>query len=144
MSDNEERDLSLTALLTGIARSVDPRDTVSILRSAENQDCLRGAHQRSPVLFGLDSVSGCTLRHDTVTLIRSDQCTQFSPNNYRPLVFCRLEDAVNCTLISQVLLDVLRGPNPPQYVASFGNSPLDRPLDWVPIQSSFSPGVSTV
>lgn len=48
---------------------------------------------------------------------------------------CRLEDAANCSLVSQVLLDVLRGPNYPQYVASFGNSPLENPLDWVQIQN---------
>ncbi|XP_044220210.1 tectonic-1 isoform X1 [Thunnus albacares] len=97
----------------GIVRSVDPRGTLSLLHSAEDQDCLQGPHQRSPVLFGLDSVSGCTLR---------------------------LEDAANCSLVSQVLLDVLRGPNYPQYVAAFGNSALDDPFDWVPIKNSFNPG----
>ncbi|XP_053284771.1 tectonic-1 isoform X2 [Pleuronectes platessa] len=96
----------------GIVRSIDSRQTLSLLDAAEDQDCLRGLHQRSPVLFGLDSVSGCTLR---------------------------LEDTANCSLVSQVLLDVLRGPNYPQYVASFGNSPLNNPLDWVQI-SSFHPG----
>ncbi|XP_070819585.1 tectonic-1 [Chaetodon trifascialis] len=102
-----------TRTADGIARSINPGDTLSLLHSAEDQDCLQGPHQRSPVLFGLDSVSGCTLR---------------------------LEDAANCSLIFQVLLDVLRGPNYPQYVASFGNSPLDYPLDWVPIKSNFNPG----
>ncbi|XP_059202577.1 tectonic-1 [Centropristis striata] len=96
----------------GIARSVDPGDTLSVLHSAEDQDCLQGPHRRSPLLFGLDSVSGCTLR---------------------------LQDAANCSLVSQVLLDVLRGPNYVQYVASFGNSPLDNPLDWVPITRNFNP-----
>ncbi|CAB1451086.1 unnamed protein product [Pleuronectes platessa] len=99
-------------IFTGIVRSIDSRQTLSLLDAAEDQDCLRGLHQRSPVLFGLDSVSGCTLR---------------------------LEDTANCSLVSQVLLDVLRGPNYPQYVASFGNSPLNNPLDWVQI-SSFHPG----
>ncbi|XP_056295551.1 tectonic-1 isoform X2 [Pseudoliparis swirei] len=104
--------VSGTRTAEGIARSVNPRDTVSLLHSAEDQDCLQGPHQRSPVLFGLDSVSGCTLR---------------------------LEDAVNCSLVLQVLLDVLRGPNA-MFVASFGNSPLDYPSDWVPIESTFNPG----
>ncbi|KAI3352163.1 hypothetical protein L3Q82_020977 [Scortum barcoo] len=58
-----------------------------------------------------------------------------------PLV---LEDAANCSLVFQVLLDVLRGPNYPQYVASFGNSPLDHPLDWVPIRSNFNPKSSSI
>ncbi|XP_051277192.1 tectonic-1 isoform X2 [Dicentrarchus labrax] len=107
--------VSASRTADGIVRSIDPRDTLSLLHSAEDQDCLQGPQQRSPVLFGLDSVSGCTLR---------------------------LEDAANCSLVFQVLLDVLRGPNYPQYVASFGNSPLDYPLDWVPIKNDFSPGES--
>ncbi|KAK9517618.1 hypothetical protein VZT92_022971 [Zoarces viviparus] len=106
------QDLSLTVVVTGIARSVDPRDTVSLLHSAEDQDCLQGPHRRSPVLFGLDSVSGCTLR---------------------------LKDAANCSLVLEVLLDALRGPNHANFVASFGNSPLDYPLDWIPIESNFNP-----
>ncbi|XP_040904647.1 tectonic-1-like isoform X2 [Toxotes jaculatrix] len=105
--------VSGTRTAEGIVRSIDPRDTLSLLHSAEDQDCLRGPHRRSPVLFGLDSVSGCTLR---------------------------LEDATNCSLVSQLLLDVLRGPNYPQYVASFGNSPLNNPLDWVQIKNNFIPG----
>uniref|UniRef100_UPI0037E71082 tectonic-1 n=1 Tax=Semicossyphus pulcher TaxID=241346 RepID=UPI0037E71082 len=105
--------VSGTRTADGIVRSIHPRDTLSLLHSAQDQDCLRGRHQRSPVLFGLDSVSGCTLR---------------------------LEDAANCSQVYQVLLDVLRGPNYPQYVASFGNSPLDSPLDWVLIKSNFNPG----
>ncbi|XP_070769726.1 tectonic-1 [Enoplosus armatus] len=105
--------VSGTRTADGIARGIGPRDTLSLLHSAEDQDCLRGPHQRSPVLFGVDSVSGCTLR---------------------------LEDAANCSLVCQVLLDTLRGPNYPQYVASFGNSPLDYPLDWVPIKTDFNPG----
>nr|XP_019934290.1 PREDICTED: tectonic-1 isoform X2 [Paralichthys olivaceus] len=104
--------VSGTRTQDGIVRSIDPRETLSLLDAAEDQDCLRGPHQRSPVLFGLDSMSGCTLR---------------------------LEDNVNCSLVSQALLDVLRGPNYLQYVASFGNSPLNNPLDWLQINSSFSP-----
>ncbi|XP_058506418.1 tectonic-1 isoform X2 [Solea solea] len=96
----------------GIVRSIDPRETLSLLGTAVDQDCLKGPHQRSPVLFGLDSVSGCTLR---------------------------LEDVVNCSLVSQQLLDVLRGPNYPLYVASFGNTPLSNQMEWVQIKNSFSP-----
>ncbi|XP_029296843.1 tectonic-1 isoform X2 [Cottoperca gobio] len=105
--------VSGTRIAEGFARSMDPRDTLSLLHSAEDQDCLQGTHQRSPVLFALDSVSGCTLR---------------------------LEDTANCSLVFQLLLDVLRGPNHAQYVASFGNSPLDSPIDWVPIKNNFNPG----
>ncbi|XP_027888068.1 tectonic-1 isoform X1 [Xiphophorus couchianus] len=90
----------------GISRSMNLRDTLSLLQSTKDQDCLKGPHQRSPVLFGQDYMSGCTLR---------------------------LEDITNCSLVSQSLLNVLRGPSPPQYVASFGNSRLENVLDWVPI-----------
>ncbi|XP_043982988.1 tectonic-1-like [Gambusia affinis] len=90
----------------GISRSINLRDTLSLLQSTKDQDCLKGPHQRSPVLFGQDYMSGCTLR---------------------------LEDITNCSLVSQSLLNVLRGPSPPQYVASFGNSRLENVLDWVPI-----------
>lgn len=55
---------------------------------------------------------------------------------------CRLEDAANCSLLFETVLDVLRGTNYPQYVASFGNSPLEYPLDWVPIKTNFNPRVS--
>uniref|UniRef100_A0A665VHM9 Tectonic family member 1 n=1 Tax=Echeneis naucrates TaxID=173247 RepID=A0A665VHM9_ECHNA len=96
-----------------IVRSINLRDTLSLLHGAEDQDCLHGAHQRSPVLFGLDSVTGCTLRQ---------------------------EDIANCSLASEVLLDILRGPDYPHYVASFGNSPLNNPLDWVQVKSNFNPG----
>uniref|UniRef100_G3N7K7 Tectonic domain-containing protein n=1 Tax=Gasterosteus aculeatus aculeatus TaxID=481459 RepID=G3N7K7_GASAC len=96
---------------SGIIRSVDSRDTVSLLHSAGDQDCLQEPHKRSPVLFGLDSVSGCTLR---------------------------LTDTANCSLVVQVLLDVLRGTNRGKFVASFGNTPLHYPLDWVPIESNFN------
>lgn len=56
---------------------------------------------------------------------------------------CRLDDAANCSRVTEILLSVLRGPNYPQYVSSFGNSPLDSPMDWVPIKSNFNTGVST-
>ncbi|KAJ4945957.1 hypothetical protein JOQ06_023635 [Pogonophryne albipinna] len=110
-SGNPVFDWSLTVVLTGIVGSLDPRDTLSLLLSAEQQDCLRGPQQRAPVLFAVDSVSGCTL-----------------------------EDAANCSLVQQLLLDVLRGPNPPQHVASFGNSLLDSPMDWLPIENNLNPG----
>ncbi|XP_077957570.1 tectonic-1 isoform X4 [Gasterosteus aculeatus] len=103
--------VSGTRTVEGIIRSVDSRDTVSLLHSAGDQDCLQEPHKRSPVLFGLDSVSGCTLR---------------------------LTDTANCSLVVQVLLDVLRGTNRGKFVASFGNTPLHYPLDWVPIESNFN------
>lgn len=105
--------VSGTMTAGGIVRSINPRDAISVLYSAENQDCLRGPHRRSPILFGVDFVSGCTLR---------------------------IEKDANCSLVLQNILGVFRGSNYPQYVASFGNSPLDAVLDWLPIRSSLNPG----
>ncbi|KAM8909954.1 tectonic-1-like isoform 2-T2 [Spinachia spinachia] len=104
--------VSGTRTAEGIVRNVYSGNTVSLLHSAGDQDCLNETHKRSPVLFGLNSVSGCILR---------------------------LTDAANCSLVFQVLLDVLRGPNKGIFVASFGNSLLHYPLDWVPIESKFNP-----
>ncbi|CAF91512.1 unnamed protein product, partial [Tetraodon nigroviridis] len=92
--------------------SINPRNTLSVLYSTGDQDCLRGRHQRSPILFGVDFVSGCTLR---------------------------ITEGANCSLVMETMLNVLRGSNP-QYVASFGNSPLEYPLDWLPVRSDFNPG----
>ncbi|KAM9795590.1 tectonic-1 [Neosynchiropus ocellatus] len=103
---------SLTGVFTGLTRSVNPEDTLSILLPGEEQDCLQGLHQYVPVRFDLDFISGCTLR---------------------------LVDIANCSMLSERILEVLRGPSYPQYVSSFGNSPLDNPLDWVPVRSSYIP-----
>lgn len=105
--------VSGTMRADGVVRSINPGDTMSVLYSAENQDCLRDPHQRSPILFGIDFVSGCTLR---------------------------IEEDANCSLVWQNILGVFRGSNYPQYVASFGNSPLDAILDWLPIRSNLNPG----
>ncbi|XP_055015467.1 tectonic-1 [Boleophthalmus pectinirostris] len=96
----------------GLSRSINPKDTLSLLQSSIDQDCLQGPQLRSQILFGHDSVTGCTLR---------------------------LADVTNCRLISQVLLDILRGQNYPQFVASFGNSPIEKSLDWVAIKRTFNP-----
>ncbi|KFW83293.1 Tectonic-1, partial [Manacus vitellinus] len=41
--------------------------------------------------------------------------------------------AMKCQPLAQTLLDVLKGQNFPEYVASFGNSQAQDVLDWVPI-----------
>ncbi|CAL8335390.1 unnamed protein product [Merluccius merluccius] len=93
--------------------SSNPIGTLSILQSGENQDCLCGPHERSPVLFGQGMVSGCTLN---------------------------LEEGANCSLVANVLLDVLRGSGNMQYVAAFGTPTLDNSLDWVPLETIYMPG----
>ncbi|KAM9834748.1 tectonic-1 isoform X15 [Syngnathus typhle] len=95
----------------GMVLNVNPEDTLSLLQSSANHDCMNSVHNRSPVLFGVDSISGCTLR---------------------------LEDVANCSLVSHIILDVLRGQTSRQYVATFGNSELQNPLDWVPIKHNYN------
>ncbi|XP_051972442.1 tectonic-1 [Xyrauchen texanus] len=97
-----------TRTADGIVQTADPTGSLTILQNARDQDCLLGSSRRSPVLFGIDMVSGCTLR---------------------------LSDAVNCSLVSEVILWTLKGQNFPDHVASFGNSQLHSPLDWIPIQN---------
>ncbi|XP_051765577.1 tectonic-1 [Ctenopharyngodon idella] len=97
-----------TRTADGIVQSADPKGSLTILQSSVNQDCLLGSSQRSPVLFGIDMLSGCTLK---------------------------LSDEVNCSLISEVILWALKGQSFPDHVASFGNSLPQNPSDWVPIQN---------
>lgn len=97
-----------TRTADGIVQSTDPKGSLTIFQNSGEQDCLLGSSQRSPVLFGIDMVSGCTFK---------------------------LLDAVNCSLVSEVILSVLKGQYFPDHVASFGNSLPQNPLDWVPIQN---------
>ncbi|XP_014022840.1 tectonic-1 isoform X1 [Salmo salar] len=96
----------------GIVHSADSRGAFTLLHGSKLSDCLRGPHHRSPVLFGVDMVSGCTLR---------------------------LDETANCSVVSEVVLGVLRGQSFPRYVASFGNSPPQHPMDWVPIRNQTKP-----
>uniref|UniRef100_A0A4W5PMV4 Tectonic family member 1 n=1 Tax=Hucho hucho TaxID=62062 RepID=A0A4W5PMV4_9TELE len=96
----------------GIVHSADSRGAFTLLHGSKLSDCLRGPHHRSPVQFGVDMVSGCTLR---------------------------LDETANCSVVSEVVLGVLRGQSFPQYVASFGNSPPQNPMDWVPIRNQTKP-----
>ncbi|KAI2660018.1 Tectonic-1 [Labeo rohita] len=95
--------------VVGRPLSADPKGSLTILQnSGEMQDCLSGSSLRSPVLFGIDMVSGCTLK---------------------------LSDGANCSLVSEVILWALKGQSFPDHIASFGNSLPQNPLDWVPIQN---------
>lgn len=100
--------VSGTRTADGIVQNTDPKGSLTILQNSGEQDCMFGSSRRSPVLFGIDMVSGCTFR---------------------------LSDAVNCSLLSEVILSMLKGQNVPDYVASFGNSLPQNPMDWVPIQN---------
>uniref|UniRef100_A0A673NCK9 Tectonic family member 1 n=1 Tax=Sinocyclocheilus rhinocerous TaxID=307959 RepID=A0A673NCK9_9TELE len=92
----------------GIVQSADPKGSLTFLQNSGDQDCLLGSSRRSPVLFGIDMVSGCTLK---------------------------LSNRINCSLVSEVILWALKGQSFPDHVASFGNSLPQNPLDWVPIQN---------
>ncbi|XP_056130764.1 tectonic-1-like [Lampris incognitus] len=105
--------VSGTKSANGIGQSTDLRGTLTTLQGITHQDCFHGPHRRSPVLFGLNTVSGCMLS---------------------------MEEAANCSLVSQVLLDILRGQNYPQYVAMFGSSPPHNPTAWLPVSNSSRPG----
>ncbi|XP_058268270.1 tectonic-1 [Hemibagrus wyckioides] len=96
----------------GIIRSSDPDGSLTVIKSSAEQDCLLGVTQRSPILFGIDVVSGCTFR---------------------------LEDSANCSLLSEVILGRLKGQIFPDYVASFGNSSPQNPMDWVPLENQTTP-----
>uniref|UniRef100_W5MKH8 Tectonic family member 1 n=1 Tax=Lepisosteus oculatus TaxID=7918 RepID=W5MKH8_LEPOC len=89
---------------------------LTVLKSASLQDCLETAGERTPVLFGVNMVSGCTLR---------------------------VNSADNCTVVSEQTLGVLRGQEFPQYVASFGNSQPQDILDWVPVKIQTTTASST-
>ncbi|NXX84276.1 TECT1 protein, partial [Urocolius indicus] len=79
---------------------------LTILHSTSSQDCLAAQGARTPVLFGYNMISGCTLR---------------------------ITAAMKCQPLTQTLLDLLKGQSFPEYVASFGNSQAQDVLDWVPI-----------
>ncbi|XP_010209563.1 PREDICTED: tectonic-1 [Tinamus guttatus] len=91
---------------SGIIQSTDKYGQLTILQSTSNQDCLAAAGARTPVLFGYNMISGCKLR---------------------------ITAAMECQLLALTLLDLLKGQNFPDYVASFGNSQAQDVLDWVPI-----------
>ncbi|NXI45760.1 TECT1 protein, partial [Galbula dea] len=88
------------------AFSTNKYNQFTILQSTSNQDCLAAQGARTPILFGYNMISGCKLR---------------------------IPSAMKCQPLSQTLLDLLKGQNFPEYVASFGNSQAQDVLDWVPI-----------
>ncbi|XP_048467519.1 tectonic-1 isoform X2 [Rhincodon typus] len=80
---------------------------LTVIKSSTNQDCLWMEGLRTPVLFGYNLHSGCTLR-----IMNSTTCHQWS----------------------QIIRNLLIGQNFPNIVASFGNSPVQYVKDWVTIK----------
>ncbi|CAH2295877.1 tectonic-1 isoform X2 [Pelobates cultripes] len=91
-----------------VLESTDRFGQLTLLKSSKDQSCLAEYGNRATVLFGYNMVSGCILR-------LSNSETAF------------------CQLAADVVLNVLRDQQFPQYVASFGNSQPQNVLDWVPI-----------
>ncbi|XP_073168862.1 tectonic-1 isoform X4 [Lepidochelys kempii] len=86
--------------------STNTHGQLTVLQSSSNQDCLAVEGVRTPVLFGYNMISGCKLR---------------------------ITASTECQLLANIILNVLKGQNFPEYVASFGNSQAQDVLDWVPI-----------
>ncbi|EMP37120.1 Tectonic-1 [Chelonia mydas] len=86
--------------------STNTHGQLTVLQSSSNQDCLAVEGVRTPVLFGYNIISGCKLR---------------------------ITASTECQLLANIILNVLKGQNFPEYVASFGNSQAQDVLDWVPI-----------
>ncbi|XP_077589034.1 tectonic-1 isoform X2 [Stigmatopora nigra] len=85
-------------------------DRLSLLQSSANHNCMNSPHRRNPVMFGLESLSGCSLR---------------------------LEGPTNCSLVSQIILDILQGQTYPQYVGNFGNSASYNSIEWLTIKHNY-------
>ncbi len=49
-----------------------------------------------------------------------------------------------CQLIYDVAYNALVGSNPPTYVATFGNTPVEQVGDWVKILDNLDPSGATV
>ncbi|KAJ8286443.1 hypothetical protein GJAV_G00039310 [Gymnothorax javanicus] len=107
-----ENDLIPSCRITGVVQSADKNGGLTLLQTpGAQQDCLGATSQRAPVRFGVNAVSGCTLR---------------------------LSEAVDCLVLSELILRALRGPDSPRFVASFGNSSPNAVMDWVPIKNRTS------
>ncbi|ELT91904.1 hypothetical protein CAPTEDRAFT_228697 [Capitella teleta] len=91
----------------------DPNQWMTMAKSALTAgrlpSCVEGVETREPVLFGVGMRSGCFV--------------SFSFNNMTEL----------CNLTQWAAWEALRGPNPSTYIASFGNSDVEKVGDWVPI-----------
>ncbi|XP_043924570.1 tectonic-1 [Protopterus annectens] len=94
---------------SGIIHSTNRYGQLTLLKSSASQDCFSSSGGRMPVLFGYNMVSGCKLR---------------------------ITNTTDCTVFSKIILDILRGQNFPEYVASFGNAKVQNVGDWVQITST--------
>ncbi|XP_067329192.1 tectonic-1 isoform X1 [Anolis sagrei] len=96
---------------SGVIQSLNEKGQLTILKSTPAQDCLAVEGVRTPVLFGYNMMSGCQLR------ITKDS---------------------NCELLAPAVLTMLKGPNFPDSVASFGDSLPQNGPDWIEIINNFT------
>lgn len=82
-------------------------------------------------------ISNCSQRAWTVHECKEElllcQTNTYCFNFFFWLSSGRITAAMKCQPLTQSLLDLLKGQNFPEYVASFGNSQAQDVLDWVPI-----------
>lgn len=95
---------------SGIIHSTNQYGQLTLLKSSPSQDCFSISGSRMPVLFGYNMVSGCKLR---------------------------ITNTTDCTILSKIILDIFKGQNFPEYVASFGNAKVQNVDDWVQIADTF-------
>nr|XP_060642003.1 tectonic-1 [Anolis sagrei ordinatus] len=96
---------------SGVIQSLNEKGQLTILKSTPAQDCLAVEGVRTPVLFGYNMMSGCQLR------ITKDS---------------------NCELLAPAVLTMLKGPNFPDSIASFGDSLPQNGPDWIEIINNFT------
>ncbi|KAG8456117.1 hypothetical protein GDO86_002061, partial [Hymenochirus boettgeri] len=89
---------------SGIIQNTNRFGQLTILKSSADQNCLTQEGNRAAILFGYNMASGCKLQYP-----------------------------VACQIAAVSILNVLKGQQFPEYVASFGNSQPQNFLDWVPI-----------
>ncbi|XP_074153549.1 tectonic-1 [Sminthopsis crassicaudata] len=80
---------------------------ITVFYSTDEQNCLLAEGLRKPILFGYNMMTSCKLRLNTT---------------------------LNCQLVEERLKKLLMGQNFPQYVSSFGNSPVQNLQEWVPVR----------
>lgn len=95
----------------GIIQTTDRFGQLTVMKSSSHQDCLQMEGLRTPVLFGYNLISGCLMSITNIT---------------------------NCRQWSRIIKNMLLGPNFPQSVASFGNTPVQNAKDWVTIKHATS------
>ncbi|XP_044541353.1 tectonic-1 [Gracilinanus agilis] len=92
---------------SGVIQSSNRYRQFTILQNTAGQDCLAAEGIRTPILFGYNMISGCSL---------------ILPINTK------------CQQLVEKMTNLLKGQNFPEFVFSFGNSLAQNSREWVPVQ----------